>query len=141
MIAIAKTQNKQTIIESKPKLSFEQFLEAYPSDGRYDLIDGEIIAVANTRQHKDVVAFIYKKFDREIDRLDLNFVARQNISIKTTRNNGLSLDRVPDLNVVDRNIWRSNPSDYSALIEPLQLAVEVISGNWEDDYIDKFEEY
>ncbi len=141
MIAIAEIQNKQKVIESKPKLTFEQFLEVCPADGRYELVDGEIVAVANTRQHEDIVAFIYKKFDGEIDRLDLNFVVRQNVSIKTTRNNGTLLGRVPDLSVVDRNVWRTNPSDYSALIEPLQLAIEVVSSNWEDDYIDKFDEY
>jgi Uma2 family endonuclease len=141
MIAIAEIHNEQKAVESKPKLSFEKFLRICPTDGRYELVDGEIIAVANTRQHEDIVAFIYKKFDSEIDRLDLSFVVRQNVSIKTTRNDGSSQGRVPDLSVVNRNIWRSNPSDYSAFIEPLQLAIEVVSSNWEDDYIDKFEEY
>ncbi len=141
MIAIAETQNKQKLLEVKPKLTFEQFLKVCPTDGRYELVDGEIVAVANTRQHEDIVAFIYKKFDGEIDRLDLNFVVRQNVSIKTIRNNGILQGRVPDLSVVDRNVWCSNPSDYSAFLEPLQLAIEVVSSNWEDDYIDKFDEY
>jgi len=141
MIAIATPKNKQVKTELKSKLTFEQFLEIHPTDGRYELIDEEIVEVANTRHHEDIVAFIYKKFDREIDRLDLNLVVRQNVSIKTTRNNGISQGRVPDISVIDRDIWRANPSDYSALIEPLQLAVEVVSSNWEDDYIDKFEEY
>lgn len=30
---------------------------------------------------------------------------------------------------------------YSALFEPLQVAVEVVSTNWEDDYVDKLDEY
>ena len=141
MIAIATPQNEQLKTELKPKLTFEQFLRIYPTDGRYELVDGEIVEVANTRHHEDIVAFIYKKFDREIDRLDLNFVVRQNVNIKTTRNNGMLQGRVPDISVIDRDIWRSNLSDYSALLEPLQLAVEVTSTNWEDDYIDKFEEY
>lgn len=38
-------------------------------------------------------------------------------------------------------MWRSNRSAYSALREPIQLAVEVISTNWENDYIDKLDEY
>lgn len=141
MIAIATPQNEQVKTESKPKLTFEQFLRTYPTDGRYELVDGEIVAVANTRHHEDTVAFIYKKFDREIDRLDMNFVVRQNVSIKTSRNNGISQGRVPDVSIINRDIWRSNLSGYSALLEPLQLAVEVTSTNWEDDYIDKFEEY
>jgi Uma2 family endonuclease len=38
-------------------------------------------------------------------------------------------------------MWRSNRSDYSAFEEPIHLAVEVTSTNWEDDYIDKLDEY
>jgi Uma2 family endonuclease len=31
-----------TISEPRQKLTFEQFLEQYPKDGRYELVDGEI---------------------------------------------------------------------------------------------------
>ena len=137
MIAIAKSQE----LKVKTKLTYEEFLEICPKDGKYELIDGEPVAVANTRQHENIVAFIYKKFDREIDRLDLDFVVRQNVSIKTNKINGLSQGRVPDISVIDRDTWYSNPSDYSSLIEPIQLAIEVTSSNWTDDYIEKFDEY
>ena len=137
MIAIAKSQE----LKVKTKLTYEEFLEICPKDGKYELIDGELVAVANTRQHENIVAFIYKKFDREIDRLSLDFVLRQNVSIKTNKINGLSQGRVPDISVIDRDTWYSNPSDYSSLIEPIQLAIEVTSSNWTDDYIEKFDEY
>ena len=137
MIAIAKSQE----LKVKTKLTYEEFLEVCPKDGKYELIDGELVAVANTRQHENIVAFIYKKFDREIDRLSLDFVLRQNVSIKTNKINGLSQGRVPDISVIDRDTWYSNPSDYSSLIEPIQLAIEVTSSNWTDDYIEKFDEY
>jgi Uma2 family endonuclease len=137
MIVIAKGQE----LKAKAKLTYEEFLEISPKDGKYELIDGELVAVANTRQHENIVAFIYKKFDREIDRLSLDFVVRQNVSIKTNKINGLSQGRVPDISVIDRDIWYSNPSDYSSLIEPIQLAIEVTSTNWTDDYIEKFDEY
>ena len=137
MIAIAKSQE----LKIKTKLTYEEFLEVCPKDGKYELIDGELVAVANTRQHENIVAFIYKKFDREIDRLSLDFVVRQNVSIKTNKINGLSQGRVPDISVIDRDTWYSNPSDYSSLIEPIQLAIEVTSSNWTDDYVEKFDEY
>ena len=137
MIAIAKSQE----LKVKTKLTYEEFLEVCPKDGKYELIDGELVAVANTRQHENIVAFIYKKFDREIDRLSLDFVLRQNVSIKTNKINGLSQGRVPDISVIDRDTWYSNPSDYSSLIEPIQLAIEVTSSNWTDDYVEKFDEY
>jgi len=137
MVAIAKGQE----LKVETKLTYEEFLEICPKDGKYELIDGELVAVANTRQHENIVAFIYKKFDREIDRLSLDFVVRQNVSIKTNKINGLSQGRVPDISVIDRDTWYSSPSDYSSLIEPIQLAIEVISTNWTDDYIEKFDEY
>jgi Uma2 family endonuclease len=137
MVAIAKGQE----LKVKTKLTYEEFLEICPKDGKYELIDGKLVAVANTRQHENIVAFIYKKCDREIDRLSLNFVVRQNVSIKTNKINGLSQGRVPDISVIDRDTWYSNPSDYSSLIEPIQLAIEVVSTNWTDDYVDKFDEY
>ncbi|MFO0542257.1 MAG: Uma2 family endonuclease [Pseudanabaena sp.] len=137
MVAIAKGQE----LKVKTKLTYEEFLEICPKDGKYELVDGELVAVANTRQHENIVAFIYKKFDREIDRLSLDFVVRQNVSIKTNKINGLSQGRVPDISIIDRDTWYSNPSDYSSLIEPIQLAIEVVSTNWTDDYIEKFDEY
>jgi Uma2 family endonuclease len=45
------------------------------------------------------------------------------------------------VSVVDKTLWDSNPSAYTALREPIQLVVEVMSTNWEDDYIDKLDEY
>jgi len=60
---------------------------------------------------------------------------------QTQKSHGNEQGRIPDLCVVDAKIWRSNRKDYSALREPIQLAVEVASNNWDDDYIDKFEEY
>ncbi len=137
MVAIAKGQE----LKVKAKLTYEKFLEICPKDGKYELVDGELVAVANTRQHENIVAFINKKFDREIDRLSLDFVVRQNVSIKTNKINGLSQGRVPDISIIDRDTWYSNPSDYSSLIEPIQLAIEVTSTNWTDDYIEKFDEY
>jgi Uma2 family endonuclease len=137
MVAIAKGQE----LKVKAKLTYEKFLEICPKDGKYELVDGELVVVANTRQHENIVAFIYKKFDREIDRLSLDFVVRQNVSIKTNKINGLSQGRVPDISIIDRDTWYSNPSDYSSLIEPIQLAIEVTATNWTDDYIEKFDEY
>ena len=49
--------------------------------------------------------------------------------------------RHPDVSVVDKTIWSANPRAYSALFKPLKLAVEIVSTNWEDDYIDKRDEY
>ncbi len=144
MIAIAKIQNKPETIEVKPKLTFEQFLEVCPEHGHYELIDGEIVEICEmvfTRNHDDVAEFIDRRFYREVERLSLNYVIKRAIPIKTIDQEGNERGRIPDLSVIDATIWRSNRSAYKGLREKIQLAVEVVSNNWEDDYIDKFEEY
>lgn len=61
--------------------------------------------------------------------------------VRTQTSDGRIQGRHPDVSVVDQVLWDSNPLAYSALSEPLQLAVEVVSTNWEDDYVDKLDEY
>jgi Uma2 family endonuclease len=144
MIAIAETQNKQKSLVVKPKLTFDQFLEFCPENGHYELIDGEIVEIgemAFTRNHDDVGEFIDRRFYREVERLSLNYVIKRAIPIRTIDQEGNERGRIPDLSVIDTTIWRSNRSAYKGLREKIQLAVEVVSNNWEDDYIDKFEEY
>lgn len=127
--------------QSKQDLTFEQFLAQYPDDGRYELVNGEIVKILATRQHDDIADFLNKRFDREVDRLSLNYKVSGRIMIATLTKNGKEQGRFPDVSVVSLDIWRANRSAYSALREPLQLAVEVVSTNWEDDYIDKLDEY
>jgi Uma2 family endonuclease len=43
--------------------------------------------------------------------------------------------------VFDRTVWRSDRLNHRGMREPIQLAVEVVSTNWEDDYIDKLDKY
>ena len=47
-----------TTTQLKSKLSFEQFIEQYPEDGRYELVDGEIVRILATRHHEDIADFI-----------------------------------------------------------------------------------
>ncbi|ACK67231.1 protein of unknown function DUF820 [Rippkaea orientalis PCC 8801] len=123
-------------------LSFQDFLEQYPNQsGKYELINGEMVEMRATRGHDNVARFISKAFDREVERLGLNYVVDRNILIKTTTSEGKEQGRIPDVSVVNKTLWNNNISDYNALTEPLQLAVEVTSNNWETDYLDKFEEY
>lgn len=144
MIAIATPQKQQKETEVAQKLTFEQFLKIYPEYGHYELIDGELVEIfemAFTRNHDDVREFIDRRFYREVERLALNYVIKRAVPIRSIDQNGNECGRVPDLSVIDATSWRSNRSDYKGFRDKIQLAVEVVSTNWEDDYIDKFEEY
>ncbi|MEG3937818.1 Uma2 family endonuclease [Microcoleus sp. S36b_A3] len=126
---------------TKQKLKFNEFITICPEDGVYELVNGEIVKMATTRNHDDVAEFADRQFYQEIDRLKLNYVVKRGITIKTTTKEGIEQGRVPDVSVIDRTLWRAERKSYTALESPIQLAVEVVSTNWEDDYVDKLDEY
>jgi Uma2 family endonuclease len=126
---------------TKQKLTFDQFLEQCPEEGLYELVDGEIVEVCATRNHDDVADFILFSFNDEIRRRNMNYVVKNTAVVRTITANLIEQGRKPDVSVIAQDVWRSNRSAYSALEEPIQLAIEVTSTNWEDDYIDKLDEY
>lgn len=129
------------MIATKTKLTFDRFLEEYPEDGSYELVDGEILEMRATRGHDSVADFLLFAFNDEVRRLNLDFVVKNKLVLRTITKNGQEQGRNPDVSVVNKQVWRSNPAAYSALETPIQLAVEVTSTNWDDDYIDKLDEY
>lgn len=128
-------------ITTLTKMDFGQFLQQRPDDGIYELVNGEIIQVEAIRAHKNVARYLVFGFNDEIRRLQLDYIVDKDIVIRTITNRGEQRGRNPDVSVVSASSWNSNVTTYGALIEPIQLAVEVTSTNWEDDYIDKLEEY
>ncbi|RUT06797.1 hypothetical protein DSM106972_030540 [Dulcicalothrix desertica PCC 7102] len=125
----------------KQKLTFEQFLEQCLEEGLYELVDGEIVEMRPTRQHDDTADYTADSYQEEIKRLNLNYVVKTTTAIQTTTSYGVVQGRKPDVSVIDKTVWRSDGSNYNALDVPIQLAVEVTSTNWEDDYIDKLDDY
>jgi Uma2 family endonuclease len=139
---ITLTQPKSgSELEQKLDLSFDKFLEQCPEDGRYELVDGKMVKILATRIHYDVAWLILKSFDREVERLSLNYVVNDVAAVLTTNKKGKEQGRHPDVSVINRDVWRSDRLNHRGLREPIQLTVEVVSTNWEDDYIDKLEEY
>ncbi|MFP4006699.1 MAG: Uma2 family endonuclease [Spirulinaceae cyanobacterium] len=123
-------------------LSFSEFLHQVPEgQGRFELINGKIIQLEATRAHKNVARFLVKVFDRENERLNLNYIVDKDIVIRTTTPDDREQGRNPDVAVVQASVWNANVRAYGALTEPIQLAVEITSTNWDDDYIDKLDEY
>lgn len=124
------------------KLSFLEFLEQYADGaGIFELVSGEIVQVEPTRAHKNVARYLVKCFDRESERLGFNYIVDKDIVVRTVTADGQEQGRNPDVGVVSATLWNSNVLAYGAVTEPIQLAVEVVSTNWEDDYVDKLDEY
>jgi Uma2 family endonuclease len=129
-------------IEAQRSLTFSEFLSYdFPDEGRYELVNGGIVRILATRQHDNIAEFMADAFKTEVRRLNLNYRVSGRVMIRTLSAEGQEQGRVPDVSVVDRALWDANLSAYTAFTEPLQVAVEVVSTNWEDDYIDKLDEY
>ena len=127
---------------SVKKLTFAEFLDRYPEGyGIFELVNGEIVQLDAARAHKNVSRYLVKSFDREIERLGLDYIVDKDIIIRTFTADGEERGRIPDVSVVNASVWNSNVTAYGALNEPIQLAVEVKSTNWDDDYVDKLDEY
>lgn len=126
----------------KQMLSFEQFVKQLPDEeGRYELVNGEIVRILPIRLHETLAEFLSDAFKDEVKKLKLNYWVSGRVVLRTLTPDGKEQGRHPDVTVVDKTLWESKPFAPSALTEPPQLVVEVVSTNWEDDYIDKLDEY
>jgi Uma2 family endonuclease len=125
------------------QLTFDEFLACYGSDKRYELIDGEVFDLEPTGQHEEVAAFITTKVCVEIDRLELPWFVLQRGLLRPS-DAGMSAFR-PDIAVIDRTelskerLW----ANQSILTRgsSIKFIAEVVSGNWQNDYARKLEDY
>jgi Uma2 family endonuclease len=142
MITLTQPSSDSEISQEKNlELNFDQFLAQCPEDSRYELVDGKMLKIPVTRLHYDVASLVMHSMREEIERLNLNCVINDVAAVLTTNKKGKEQGRHPDVSVINRDLWRSDRLDHRGIREPIQLAVEVVSTNWEDDYIDKLDEY
>lgn len=131
-------------IPTREKISFAEYLNySDRANNRYELVDGELVLMTPASfLHSDIIDFIadlIKTVARE-NKLDLK-IKTGDVGIRT----GIASSRIPDISVIDGQIWKSYGRNKSAVIEGgLLLAVEVISPGAEQisrDYTDKVIEY
>jgi Uma2 family endonuclease len=126
------------------KISFEEYLQY--DDGTnalYELVNGELLLMPPASfLHSDIVDFIadlIKAVARD-RKLDIK-VKTGDVGVRTSINSS----RIPDLVVIDGQVWKSYRRDRTAVIEgSLLLAVEVVSPGTEQierDYIEKVADY
>jgi Uma2 family endonuclease len=125
-------------IISAQKLSFREFLTNCPEEGNYELINGKIMAIAPLlRSHQNVASALMFLFYDEIRRLKLDYIVDNTLIIQT----GEYQARKPDVSIVKKSVYNANVDTYNAMTTPIELAIEIVSNNWEDDYEDKVNEY
>jgi Uma2 family endonuclease len=135
-----------TIIDQpirQKQLSFDEFIDRYGGDNRYELIDGEVFDLEPTGLHEEVAAFITAKICVQIDRASLPWFVLQR-GILRPSNIGMTAFR-PDVAVIDRKELIKEPlwADQSILTlgGSIKFVAEVVSSNWQNDYSRKVEDY
>lgn len=122
------------------KTTFEEYLSY--DDGtnkRYELVDGRLIeSKAASFLHSDLIDFIADCFKAYANQYKLDIkVKTGDVGVRTGMNSCL----IPDISVIDGQVWKSYRRDKSAVIEEgVMLAVEVVSPGAEQierDYTDK----
>ncbi len=133
------------MVQTNPRiLSVDDFLALYGEQDqfdRYELIDGEVIDVEPTGLHEQVIGFIARKLNVEIDRLSLPYVIPHRCLIRVSEQTALR----PDVVVLDKTqlvhepLWQYQPVITSGAA--IKLIAEVVSTNWQNDYARKVEDY
>lgn len=124
-------------------ITFDQFIESYPDQGRYELRNGVIIEMPQpTGEHELIRAFLIAELNFELRRLLLRyFIPAQGLVKAVDAESGY----LPDVlivnrsNLINESLWEKSSTLYQA--ESMPLVIEVVSTNWRDDYYTKAGEY
>lgn len=120
------------MITTNQLLTFEEFLDF--DDGTYniyELVAGKVVPMSEpSGRHESIRTFILIEFGFEIRHRKLNLEPHSNILCKLDKRDG----RRPDLIVMDKDRWAAATQIEAALFVPPEMAVEIVSTNWEEDY-------
>lgn len=123
-------------------ITFEEFIEWKPENGRYELHKGVIVEMQPTGDHELVRAFLIRELNFEIRRLNLAYSIPSQALVKAVDKKSGYIPDVLVLNVTNlanEPLWKKSSTVSQA--ESIPLIVEVVSTNWRDDYFLKFGEY
>lgn len=124
-------------------VSLDEFIARYGGDNRYELIDGEVFNLEPTGQHEEVAALITAKICVQIDRLGLPWFVLQRGLFRPSSASMTAFR--PDVMVVDRtevakeSLWQEQSIITRG--DSIKFVAEVVSGNWQNDYARKVEDY
>lgn len=124
-------------------ITFDEFIESYPDQGRYELRNGVIVEMPQpTGIHELIRAFLIAELNFELRRLILPYFIPPQALVKAV---DAESGYLPDVLIVNRSnlinepLWQKSSTLSQA--ESIPLVVEVVSTNWRDDYYTKAGEY
>lgn len=125
-------------------ITFDEFVEWLPesSESRYELRRGKIIEMPKPRgKHSEVAGFAIKKLNQAIDAAQFPYFIPRECILKLADDTGYE----PDVIVLNRTQLPDEPrwerESIITLGKSIKLIVEVVSTNWDDDYIYKLGDY
>ncbi len=128
-----------------PPLSFDEFVDWYPENaiGKYELHDGAIVKIPlGTGEHSNVIGFVAGKLCVEIERSQLPCAIPGDCLLKPIDDES---GYQPDIIVLNKAQLAEEPRWQKKSIitkgDSVRLAIEVVSTNWQDDYLRKVGEY
>ncbi len=123
-------------------MTFEEFANWRPENGRYELHDGIIVKMPQPLgEHENITGFLILEIAAEIKRLKLPYSLPKTALVKPPESeSGYSPDvlLLNRLNLAAEPLWKESTVVYGASIP---LVIEVVSTNWRDDYFKKLGEY
>ncbi|GCE94233.1 hypothetical protein NIES46_22870 [Arthrospira platensis NIES-46] len=132
----------QTI--TKP-ISFDEFVAWYPENAtcKYELHNGRIVEMPlGTGAHSNIIGFIRLKLGVIIDRYELPYSIPGDCLLKPLDDES---GYQPDIIVLDKGELSKEPrwqkESIITLGESVRLVVEVVSNNWQNDYLRKAGDY
>lgn len=131
------------MFQALPKqISFTEFLEWKPDGKRYELHDGVIFEMQPVGKHEEVTGFLATELTLEFRRLNLPyFIPKQALVKPPNREAAYS----PDVLIINRSTLEEEPfwqkSSTVTLGKSIPLVIEVVSTNWQDDYLTKVRDY
>ncbi|MEG4805606.1 Uma2 family endonuclease [Microcoleus sp. ARI1-B5] len=127
---------------TKP-VTFEEFLDWKPENGRYELHNGVIIEMSQPLgRHEKVIGFSARKLTVEFDRLNLPYFIPKQALVKPPDSKSAY---EPDILILNEANLESEPlwNKFSTVTQgaSIPLVVEVVSTNWQNDYLLKVGDY
>lgn len=124
-------------------LTFAEFADWKPNEGRYELHNGVIVEMAQpSGDHEDVTSFLSEKITAEYLRLNLPYRIPKTVLVKLPSSESAYSPDVLVLNrpnLINEPLWKTASTVTQSGSIP--LVIEVVSSNWRDDYLTKVREY